>query len=104
MELARPREVQDNHVFYDHVAKYMEQLGHDKCIAGFMKGCHGPMATVVEKMYDGNDRVIMHDKNHRFKNNLQSLCFTLLPSINHEGIACKRNHLLDWFYWKSEVT
>ena len=63
-------EVQDNHGFYDPVDEYVEQLGHEKCIVGVMKRFHDPMDTHVEKLYDGNDRTIMHDKNQGFKNNL----------------------------------
>ena len=87
---------QDSHGFYDLVAEYVEQLGHDKRITEFTKGCHGPMATPVENLYDGNDRIIMHEKNLRFKNNLRSFQFTLVPSIKQEIRACKCSHLLDW--------
>ena len=55
--------VQESHGFYDPMAEYMEQLGQNKCIAGFTKGYHHPMTMPVEKLYDGNDRTINHDKN-----------------------------------------
>ena len=50
------------HWIYDHVAKYVEQLGHDRCVARFSKGCHDPMATPVGKLHNGDDRNFMHDE------------------------------------------
>ena len=61
-------EVQDNQGFYDPMVEYVEQLGHEKCIVWFMKGCHDPMATPVEKLYNGNDGMFMHSESQRFKN------------------------------------
>ena len=81
-------EVQDGHGFYDPMAEYVEQLGHDKCIAGFTRGCRDPMATPVEKLSEGNDRRIMHDKNRRFKNNpsIILLHITALDQAGKKGL------------------
>ena len=54
------------------MAEYMEQLGHDRCIEIFLKVYHDPMATPVEKLYNGNDGMFMHSESQRFENNLLS--------------------------------
>ena len=87
-------EGRESHRFYYLVVEYVEELDHDRCIEGSMKVCHDPLATHVEKLYKGNDRMFIHDENQRVKNNFLSSHFTLFPSIKQERRAYKCIHLL----------